>query len=127
MTSASGQLAKSTAILGNCEEHNSLSCALSQLAATHEKIEKVYEKQASNDIQHMAELLKDYIALMGAIREVFHIRVKCFQNVSTYDMQLNKKREAKARFEIALRQDKVQPLEGEIRDVSFFCPFTFYF
>ena len=118
LTTATGQLAKSTAILGNCEEHNSLSCALSQLAATHEKIEKVYERQTSNDFQYLAELLKDYIALIGSVREVFHERVKCFQNMSTYEQNLSRKREQKARLELALKNDRVPPVEEEIREVS---------
>jgi len=118
ITSATSQLAKSTAILGNCEEHNSLSCALSQLAATHEKIEKVYEQQANNDITYLAELLKDYIALIGSVRDVFHERVKCFQNLSTTEQNLTRKREQKTRLELAMKHDRVPPVEDEIRDVS---------
>lgn len=126
LTLATGLLAKSTAILGNCEEHNSLSCALSQLASTHEKVEKIYERQANNDFFYMAELLKDYVGLVGAVKEVFHERVKCYQNMTTLEANLNKKREAKAKLELAMRNDKVPPVEEEIREVSGWNTFPSY-
>lgn len=40
-------------MLGNCEEHTSLSCALSQLAETEEKIEQLYGEQANNDFLYL--------------------------------------------------------------------------
>lgn len=118
LTTATGQMAKSTAILGNCEEHNSLSCALSQLATTHEKIEKVYERQTSNDFTYLAELLKDYIALIGSVREVFAQRVKAFQTLTANEQFLSKKREQKTRLELAMKHDKVPAVEEEIKEVS---------
>ena len=60
--------AKSTAMLGNAEEHTALSRALSQLAETEEKIEALHKEQSEQDFYTMAELLKDYIALMGAVK-----------------------------------------------------------
>lgn len=119
LTTATSQLAKSTAILGNCEEHNSLSCALSQLAATQEKIEKVYERQTADDFTYLSELLKDYIALIGSVREAFSQRVKCFQALSTFELSLTRKREQKGRLELALKHDRVPPVEEEIREVCF--------
>ena len=60
--------AKSAAMLGNVEEHTTLSRALSQLAETEEKIEAVQKQQADTDFYVLAELLKDYIALIGSVK-----------------------------------------------------------
>lgn len=106
-------------MLSNCEEHNSLSCALSKLASTHEKIEKIYERQANNDFNHLAELFKDYIALVGSVKEAFHERVKCFQNVANTEHNLNKKRELKAKLELSMKVDRIPAVDEEIRDVCF--------
>ena len=55
-------------MLGNVEEHTTLSRALSQLAETEEKIEAVQKQQADTDFYVLAELLKDYIALIGSVK-----------------------------------------------------------
>lgn len=59
---------KSAAMLGNAEEHTALSRALSQLAETEERIEIIQHDQADNDFYQMAELLKDYISLLGSVK-----------------------------------------------------------
>ncbi len=66
-----GSFAKSVAMLGNAEEHTSLSRALSQLAEVEEKIDQLHMDQADNDFFVLSELIKDYVCLMGAIK------VKC--------------------------------------------------
>ena len=60
--------AKSAAMLGAAEEHTALSRALSQLAETEEKIEQLQREQSEKDFYVMAELLKDYIALIGSVK-----------------------------------------------------------
>ena len=55
-------------MLGNVEEHTTLSRALSQLAETEEKVEVVQRQQADTDFYELAELVKDYIALIGAVK-----------------------------------------------------------
>lgn len=60
--------AKSAAMLGAAEEHTALSRALSQLAETEEKIEQLHKEQSEQDFFVMAELLKDYIALLGSVK-----------------------------------------------------------
>ena len=55
-------------MLGNAEEHTALSRALSQLAETEEKIEVLQREQSDQDFYTMAELLKDYISLMTAVK-----------------------------------------------------------
>lgn len=55
-------------MLANCEEHTSLSRALSQLAQTEEKIDLLYQEQAVTDYSLLAELLRDYIGLLGTVK-----------------------------------------------------------
>lgn len=118
LTTSTGTFAKSAAMLGNCEEHTSLSCALSQLAETEEKVEQVYGEQANSDFVYLSELLKDYIALIGAVKEVFHQRVKVYQTWQHAQQTLTKKREAKAKLELAGRSDKVPAANDEVVEVS---------
>ncbi|KAH9399591.1 sorting nexin-2 [Tyrophagus putrescentiae] len=122
LTAATGQLAKGTAILGNCEEQNSLSCALSQLAATQEKIEKVYERQTAADFALLCELLKDYIALIGSVREAFSWRAKAFQALAATELALSRKREQKGRLQMAMKTErweaKVEKAREDCQTVS---------
>jgi len=55
-------------MLGAAEEHTALSRALSQLAETEEKMEALHKEQSDQDFYVMAELLKDYINLIGAVK-----------------------------------------------------------
>ncbi|KAG8288723.1 sorting nexin-2 [Homalodisca vitripennis] len=98
--------AKSAAMLSNCEEHTSLSRALSQLADVEEKVESLHNEQANTDFSILCELLKDYVAMVGAIRDVFHERVKVYQNWQHSQLMLNKKREQKAKMDLANKTDK---------------------
>lgn len=60
--------AKSVAMLGSSEDNTALSRALSQLAEVEDRIEQLHQDQASNDFFTFAELLADYIRLLGAVR-----------------------------------------------------------
>lgn len=117
VNSTSG-FSRSSAMLGNCEEHTGLSCALSQLAETEERLESIYADQASNDYLLLGELLRDYISLIGAVKEVFSQRVKVFQSWIHAQQMLTKKREQKNRFELAHRTDKIGLANEECIEVS---------
>ncbi|XP_049831679.1 sorting nexin-2 [Schistocerca gregaria] len=106
LATLTSSFAKSAAMLGNCEEHTSLSRALAQLADVEEKVEALYNEQANSDFSIFCELLKDYVALFGAIKEVFHERVKVYQNWQHSQQMLNKKREQKAKLELSGKSDK---------------------
>lgn len=116
LSTSTGAFAKSCAILGNCEEHTSLSCALSQLADTEEKVEHVFNEQVNNDFVYLSDLIRDYINLIGAVKEIFHQRVKVFQTWQHAQQQLTRKREAKARAELANRPDKVALANEEVHE-----------
>ena len=63
-----GQFAKSAAMVGNTEEHTSLSRALSQLAEIEERIDQLHADQADADFFVLAELIKDYVGMVGAVK-----------------------------------------------------------
>ncbi|XP_065337227.1 sorting nexin-2-like isoform X1 [Cloeon dipterum] len=114
LSQCTASFGKSVAMLSNCDEHNSLSRALSQLAEVEERVEHVYAEQCNADFGILCELLKDYVALVGAIKDVFHERVKVYQNWQHAQVVLNKKREAKAKFEIMGRTDKINQANDEV-------------
>lgn len=116
LSQSTGAFAKSCAILGNFEEHTSLSCALSQLAETEEKVEQVYNDQVNADFIHLSELIRDYISLIGAVKEILHQRIKVYQNWQHAQQQLVKKRELKARSELAGRNDKAALAAEEVNE-----------
>lgn len=60
--------AKSTAMLGSAEDNTALSRALSQLAEVEDKMEQLHQDQAANDTFSFAEVIADYIRLLGAVR-----------------------------------------------------------
>lgn len=115
-----GNVAKSTAVLSACEEHTGLSRSLSQLANIEEKIELLRSEQANSDLYILAEQMKDYLGLISAVKDVFHERVKAFQNWEYAQMQLTKKRENQAKLEQQGRNEKLDWAEKEVDDVSLF-------
>ncbi|KAL1110521.1 hypothetical protein AAG570_008049, partial [Ranatra chinensis] len=111
-----GALAKSCALLSSCEEHPPLRRCLAHLSDLEEKIEVLHNDQARTDFSVLSELLKDYIALFGAIKEVFHERVKVYQHWQHSKMILNKKQEYKSKMEHAKRADKENLATSEIEE-----------
>lgn len=109
-----GALAKTTALLSNCEEHRLLASTLAHLNELEEKIEGLHYDQSNTDFSILCEMLKDYIALIGSVKCVFHERVKVYQNWQHSQLMLNKKREYKAKMELANRADKGNVAANEI-------------
>ncbi|XP_018332545.1 sorting nexin-2 [Agrilus planipennis] len=107
-------VARSAAMLSACEDHNSLSRALSQLADTEEKVECLHIEQANTDFYILCEMLKDYLGLLGAVRDAFHERTKLFQHWQHSQQMLNRKREAKAKLELSSRNDKLDQAGVEV-------------
>ncbi|KAH8039663.1 hypothetical protein HPB51_008256 [Rhipicephalus microplus] len=132
LSQSTGAFAKSAAMLGNCEEHTGLSRALSKLAEVGERVEQLQGRQANHDFYCLAELVKDYLSLVGAIKDVFHQRVKasgchqptqvklCFLFVQVYQtwqhaqQMLARKREAKAKLELAAKSEKIPQARQEV-------------
>lgn len=116
LSTATATFAKSAATLGNSEEHTGLSRALAQLAEVEEKIEQLHHDQANTDFFVLAELLKDYIGLIGSIRDVFREREKIYHSWQTAQSNLSKKREQEVKFQAAGKQDKVAQVQDEIKE-----------
>lgn len=112
-----GTVAKSAAMLSTCEEHAGLSRALSQLADVEEKVELLRSEQANSDLYILSETLKDYVGLFGAIKDVFHERVKVFQNWQHAQMQLTKRRDQNEKMKLANRTDKMEQAQREVEEV----------
>jgi sorting nexin-1/2 len=73
LSSSTAAFAKSAAMLSSCEEHTSLSRALAQLAEVEEKVEGLYTDQSNADFAIFCELVKDYVALIGAIKVIYSL------------------------------------------------------
>ncbi|XP_028967378.1 sorting nexin-2 [Galendromus occidentalis] len=112
----SGTFARSAAMLGNCEEHTGLSRCLSKLSELHEKVEQAQTQQANNDFYLLAELLKDYVGLVGAIKEVFHQRVKVYQTWQHAQQTLTKKREQLNRYQLSSRSERIPTAKNEVEE-----------
>lgn len=105
---------KSCAVLSSVEEHSALSRALHQLAESTERTHTIHHAQGDADFFLLSETTKDYISLLGAVKEVFHERIKTFQTWQHGQQVLAKKREGKAKAEMAGRMDKVQLAQEEV-------------
>ncbi|KAM9410162.1 sorting nexin-1-like [Pholidichthys leucotaenia] len=108
--------AKSMAMLGNSEDNTALSRALSQLAEVEDKMEQLHQEQAGSDFFIFAELLADYIRLLGAVRGCFDQRMRAWQRWQEAQSTLQKKREAEAKLLWANKPDKLQQAKEEITE-----------
>jgi len=114
----SNGLSKSLVVLSGCEDNSKLSAALAQLADLEEKVEKVHEDQAKADFFLLSELVKDYIGITGAVKDVLNERVKAWHGWQSVQASLIKKRESKVRAELAQKQDRVNQLRQEIAETE---------
>ncbi|XP_045081213.1 sorting nexin-1 [Coregonus clupeaformis] len=108
--------AKSMAMLGTSEDNTALSRALSQLAEVEDKMETLHQEQAASDFFILAELLADYIRILGAVRGCFEQRMKTWQRWQEAQSTLQKKREAEAKLLWANKPDKLQQAKEEITE-----------
>ncbi|XP_030587403.1 sorting nexin-1a isoform X2 [Archocentrus centrarchus] len=108
--------AKSAAMLGSAEDNTALSRALSQLAEVEDKVEQLHQEQATNDTFTFAELIADYIRLLGAVRGSFDHRMKAWQRWQDAQSMLQKKRETEAKLLWANKPDKLQLAKEEITE-----------
>ncbi|CAN0320597.1 unnamed protein product [Lampetra planeri] len=110
--------ARSVAMLGTSEDHTALSRALSQLAEVEERVEGLHGAQAHADAFLLAELLADYVRLIGSVKAVFDQRVRCWQRWQDAQVTLQKKREAEAKLQsgAAAKGDKLQQARDDIHE-----------
>ncbi|KAJ3593361.1 hypothetical protein NHX12_005696 [Muraenolepis orangiensis] len=108
--------AKSVAMLGNSEDNTALSRALSQLAEVEDKMELLHQEQAASDFFILAELLADYIRLLGTVRGCFGQRMRAWQRWQEAQSTLQRKREAEAKLLWANKPDKLQQAKEDITE-----------
>ncbi|KAF3855150.1 hypothetical protein F7725_023205 [Dissostichus mawsoni] len=101
---------------GHAEDNTALSRALSQLAEVEDKMEQLHQDQAANDTFSFAELIADYIRLLGAVRGSFDHRMKAWQRWQDAQTVLQKKRETEAKLLWANKPDKLQLAKEEIAE-----------
>jgi len=111
-------VAKGLAALGQTEENSKLSAALDQLSDVYQKVEKVHEEQAKDDYFLLSELVHDYIGIVGAVKDVLNERVKAWQSWQGIQKDLNRKREAKVKAELAGKLDKVNEYKTAINETE---------
>lgn len=116
LTNATGNFARSIAVLGNVEDYTPLSFDLSKLATTEEKVEQIYAGQVNSDLYLISELLRDYISSITAIRDVMQQRAKVYQNWQQSHQTLIRKREQKDRND--LPASKKEKLQQDIADLE---------
>ncbi|CAL8375977.1 unnamed protein product [Arctogadus glacialis] len=107
---------KSVAMLGSSEDNTALSRALSQLAEVEDKMEQLHQEQASCDSFSFAELIADYIRLLGSVRGSFDHRMKAWQRWQEAQTMLQKKRESEAKLLWANKPDKLQQAKDDIAE-----------
>ncbi|XP_059916274.1 sorting nexin-1a isoform X2 [Gadus macrocephalus] len=107
---------KSVAMLGSSEDNTALSRALSQLAEVEDKMEQLHQEQASCDSFSFAELIADYIRLLGSVRGSFDHRMKAWQRWQDAQTMLQKKRESEAKLLWANKPDKLQQAKDDIAE-----------
>lgn len=83
LATCTGATARSIAVLGHGEPGASLGRALAQLAETLEKVEVIRRAQSNSDLYQFGEMLRDYVALIGAIKVsnqwcVLHLNIAHF-------------------------------------------------
>ena len=65
---ATGQFAQATALLATTEEAAHLSRSMEGLARVEERVETTLQDQADTDFAHILELVRDYLALVAAVK-----------------------------------------------------------
>lgn len=111
-------LSKSLAVLSGSEENSGLSAAIAQMSSVQEKVAYIHNDQASAEFFQLSELIKDYVGLIGAVKDIMQERVKAWQAWQGATSSLTKKREAMARAELQMKSDRVAVIRQEIADME---------
>lgn len=82
------------------------------------QVEALHIEQANTDFFILCELLKDYLGLLGSVRDTFHERTKLFQHWQHSQQMLTRKRETKTKLELNNRADKIDQAGVEVIEVS---------
>jgi sorting nexin-1/2 len=103
-------------MIASCEENTGLARTLSKLAETHESLSVVEKHEADMDSQLLLEVLQEHLQLTQVLKELFHARVKTWQQRQTAQQSLTKKRENKARYDLSGNTDRSQQSKADLDD-----------
>jgi len=111
-------LCKAMSILASCEENTVLARSLCKLAETHENFGIVGKDQSKADYDLLVEEFHEQLQLVNVLKEVLYERVKSWQNWQNQQQVLAKKREVKAKMDLALRTDpkKSESYKCEVKE-----------
>ncbi|XP_003386746.1 PREDICTED: sorting nexin-2-like isoform X1 [Amphimedon queenslandica] len=109
-------LVKNLAMLANVEENNSVSRALTRLSEVEEKVESLHSEQSNVDLYVFGETIRDYVALLGSLRETFNQRVKNYGVWTNAQKTLQSKRDSEAKMQTTGKTDKLPIVQAEIKD-----------
>ena len=65
---------KSLAVLSGSEENSGLSAAIAQMSSVQEKVAYIHNDQASAEFFQLSELIKDYVGLIGAVKDIMQVK-----------------------------------------------------
>lgn len=118
LASGTDSFSKALSMLASCEENTGLARALSHLTETHENIAQLHSVQAERDLALFSETVSEQLQFVVTLKELFFERVKVWQNWQAAQQNLTKKRELKARHELAGRGDKVNQIKDELANAE---------
>ena len=113
---SSRNLSKACSLLSKAEDHPTIAALLKKLSEHEDKIQAIYVKQENADFYIFSELLNDYLALIGGLRDAFHERAKIFHLHQHCDQMLSKKRKIKARLEHQRKKDLLLLARTEVAE-----------
>ena len=107
---------KSLTMLADVENNQEMAQALGKLSEVENEVGKFQELQAKSDFYLLSELVRDYIGIVGSVREVLGERVKAWQAWNAGQRNLDRKREAMGKAEQDGKMLKVNALRQEIAE-----------
>jgi len=105
---------KSLIMLADVENNQEITEALGKLSEVENEVGKFEELQAKSDLYLLSELVRDYIGIVGSIREVLGERVKAWYIWKAGQRSMDRKREAMGKAEQDGKMLKVNTLRQEI-------------
>uniref|UniRef100_A0A0M3JYQ5 PX domain-containing protein n=1 Tax=Anisakis simplex TaxID=6269 RepID=A0A0M3JYQ5_ANISI len=109
---------KALSMLASCEENTALARALSHLTDAEENVAQQHSVQAERDTALLAELINEQLQIILTLKELFFERVKVWQNWQVAQQNLSKKKEQKARYELAGRMDKANQAKDDVTNAE---------
>ncbi|KAI6224546.1 Sorting nexin-2 [Aphelenchoides fujianensis] len=106
LAAATDQLSKALQMIASCEENTALARTLSKLAETHENLAVIHKHEADMDAQ-LTEVVHEHVQLAQVLKELFYER-------QTNQQSLTKKRETKARFDLAGNAERARQMKTEV-------------